>query len=149
MVNISDDEKSNLRLHHIRLRIPALQPHPIPKRAGKHRVTCPGRSQQTKRRQRAYELLERFGLTRLAERFPETLSGGERQRVAVIRALANSPKIILADEPTSSLDDENSELLSQINRERKVTIVLTTTDLHGKTNLKPGLHIEGWSSRRL
>jgi len=52
----------------------------------------------------------------------------------VIRALANSPKIILADEPTSSLDDENSKLLmdlfQEINREKRVAIVLTTTDLY-------------------
>ncbi|MEM3694070.1 MAG: ABC transporter ATP-binding protein [Candidatus Bathyarchaeia archaeon] len=86
------------------------------------------------RKRRAYELIEYFGLKELAERFPDTLSGGERQRVALIRALSNNPKIILADEPTSSLDDENSELLiellAKINRERKVTIVLATIDLY-------------------
>lgn len=64
------------------------------------------------------------------------MSGGERQRVAIIRALSNSPKIILADEPTSSIDDENSQLLmnllTEINRGRKVTIILTTTDLYEK-----------------
>jgi len=53
-----------------------------------------------------------------------------------MRALANNPKIILADEPTSSLDDKNSELLmelfSKINREKKVTIIITTTDLYEK-----------------
>jgi ABC-type lipoprotein export system ATPase subunit len=73
-------------------------------------------------------------LSGLADRFPETLSGGERQRIAILRALANSPKLILADEPASSLDDENSRLvmetLSQINREKGVTVVLTTTDLY-------------------
>ena len=77
----------------------------------------------------ARELLEYFGLAGLVERFLETLSGGERQRITKIRALTNSPKIILADEPTSSIDDENSqllmELLNEINRERKATIILT------------------------
>jgi len=66
----------------------------------------------------------------------ETLSGGERQRIAVTRALANNPKIILADEPTSSLDDENStllmDLLQKINKEKGTTILLTTTDLYEK-----------------
>jgi putative ABC transport system ATP-binding protein len=104
------------------------------------------------RRRRALELLERFSLTHLADRFPETLSGGERQRVAIIRALANDPRIVLADEPTSSLDDENSklvmDLLAEINAERRVTIVLTTTDLYERlpTNrdlvLKDGRLIE-------
>jgi putative ABC transport system ATP-binding protein len=104
------------------------------------------------RRRRALGLLERFGLTHLADRLPETLSGGERQRVAIIRALANDPRIILADEPTSSLDDENSklvmDLLTEVNAERRVTIVLTTTDLYERlpTNrdfvLKDGRLIE-------
>ena len=91
---------------------------------------------EQERKRRASELLEYFNLTSLANRFPDTLSGGERQRIAIIRALSNNPKIILADEPTSSLDDENSEilinLLSSINREKKVTVVLTTTDLYEK-----------------
>lgn len=89
-----------------------------------------------KRKEKALEFLRYFGLMNLANRFPGTLSGGERQRVAVIRALINNPKVILADEPTSSLDDENSNLLisllSGINRERKVAIILTTTDLYEK-----------------
>jgi len=49
-----------------------------------------------------------FSLINLAERLQDTLSGGEGQRIAIIRALANSPKIILADKPTSSIDDESS-----------------------------------------
>ncbi|MCS7096324.1 MAG: ABC transporter ATP-binding protein [Nitrososphaerota archaeon] len=86
------------------------------------------------RLKRARELLDYFGLAHLAGRFPETLSGGEKQRIAIIRALVNNPKIILADEPTSSIDDENSQLLISllkgINSERRVAIVLTTTDLY-------------------
>ncbi len=82
------------------------------------------------RKQRARELLERFGILRLADKFPNQLSGGEQQRVAVLRALANEPDIILADEPTASLDEENSSILmdlfKEINREYLVTIILTT-----------------------
>jgi len=88
------------------------------------------------RKKRAVKLLNHFDLANLANRFPPTLSGGERQRTAIIRALTNNPKIILADEPASSLDDENSallmELLSYINKEKGTTIVLTTTDLYEK-----------------
>jgi putative ABC transport system ATP-binding protein len=134
---LGDEEKSRLRLHSIGFvfqffnlipSLTVLENIELPLAlagVGKH-----------ERRRRAVELLEYFGLTGLAGRFPETLSGGERQRVAVIRAMANSPKIILADEPTSSIDDENSQLLmdllKKINRERKVTIILTTTDLYEK-----------------
>lgn len=132
---LSDDERSELRLHSIGFIFQFF--NLIPSLTVLENIELPlalagvgGRE----RRRRAYELLEYFGLKSLAERFPNTLSGGERQRVAVIRALANSPKIILADEPTSSIDDENSQLLmdllNEINRERRATIILTTTDLY-------------------
>jgi len=86
------------------------------------------------RQERGFELLRYFGLEPLAGRFPENLSGGEKQRIAVIRALVNEPAILLADEPTSSLDDENSsllvDLLGKICRERGLAVVMTTTDLY-------------------
>jgi putative ABC transport system ATP-binding protein len=88
------------------------------------------------RHKRANELLTYFEITKLAERYPGNLSGGERQRIALIRALVNNPLMLLADEPTSSLDDENSilllDLLTKINHEEKVAIVLTSTDLYEK-----------------
>jgi len=86
------------------------------------------------RKARGLELLRYFGLEELALRSPEDLSGGEKQRVAVIRALVNEPAVLLADEPTSSLDDENSalliDLLGKICRERGLAVVMTTTDLY-------------------
>ena len=150
---LSDYEKSELRPHHIGFVFQFF--NLIPSLTVLENIELPlalaGANRQERRR-RARELLEYFGLTSMAERFPDTLSGGERQRIAIIRALANSPKIILADEPTSSIDDENSQLLmnllTKINRERKLTILLTTTDLYERlpTNrdfmLKEGLLIE-------
>jgi ABC-type lipoprotein export system ATPase subunit len=79
---------------------------------------------------RAERLLERVGLkARLAHR-PGQLSGGECQRVAVVRALVNQPKLLLADEPTGSLDHANAQTLGQLllelNREEGVALVLVT-----------------------
>ncbi len=79
---------------------------------------------------RAMRLLQRVGLgDRLTHR-PGQLSGGERQRVAVVRALINQPKLLLADEPTGALDrasaDELAKLLVELNREEHVTLIVVT-----------------------
>ena len=78
----------------------------------------------------AISLLEKFGLLEKIGQMPCSLSGGEKQRVAVIRALMNRPEMILADEPTGSLDRENSykiaDMLSEINSSYSVTVVLVT-----------------------
>jgi putative ABC transport system ATP-binding protein len=134
---LSDDERSELRLRYIGFIFQFF--NLIPSLTVLENVELPlalAGVGWRERRKRALDLLEYFGLAGLAWRFPNTLSGGERQRVAIIRALSNNPKIILADEPTSSIDDENSQLLmnllTEINRGRKVTIILTTTDLYEK-----------------
>jgi putative ABC transport system ATP-binding protein len=86
------------------------------------------------RRERARRLLAAVGLETRARSRPPQLSGGERQRVAIARALANEPPILLADEPTGSLDSEAGrhvlDLIDELRRERGLTVVLVTHD-HG------------------
>jgi putative ABC transport system ATP-binding protein len=81
---------------------------------------------------RARALLDRLGVGHRANNTPVQLSGGEQQRIAIARALANSPKLILADEPTASLDGENSRQVMQIFRElvdrESVSICMVTHD---------------------
>ena len=81
---------------------------------------------------RADELLATLGMTGRARSYPETLSGGERQRVAIARALMNDPAVLLADEPTASLDSarghEVVELLAREVRERGKAGVMVTHD---------------------
>jgi len=83
-------------------------------------------------RERAVTLLERLGLADRLRHFPATLSGGERQRAAIARALINAPDLLLADEPTGSLDSANAaqvlDLLSEVRRERGLTIIMVTHD---------------------
>jgi len=83
-------------------------------------------------RERARELLSSLGLDDHMNKRPDQLSGGQRQRVAVARALANDPEVILADEPTGSLDSKSSEQVFELLREivnRGKTVVAVTHDL--------------------
>ncbi|MBC7313756.1 MAG: ABC transporter ATP-binding protein [Rhizobium sp.] len=84
------------------------------------------------RRERVAELLERLGIGARGRQHPMQLSGGERQRVAIARALANSPELIVADEPTGSLDSRSSAdiigLLEGLQRDGAITVVIVTHD---------------------
>jgi len=80
----------------------------------------------------AMEMLERFNLTDRFDHKPSELSGGECQRIAVARSIVGKPDLILADEPTGSLDSENShnltQILLQLGKEMNTTIVIVTHD---------------------
>lgn len=87
---------------------------------------------------RVTTLIQRVGLSSRAAAYPATLSGGEKQRVAIARALANNPALILADEPTGSLDQKTgatilSLLLDEVAREEKTLIVITHDEVIANT----------------
>jgi putative ABC transport system ATP-binding protein len=95
------------------------------------------------RERRAGELLDEVGLAKRVHARPATLSAGERQRVAVARALANEPRLLLADEPTGALDSETGEqviaLLQDVRRRRGTTLFVVTHDAQ----------VAGWADRVL
>jgi lipoprotein-releasing system ATP-binding protein len=107
--------------------------HLLPEFSALENVMMPlliARQKESEARPRAETLLHELGLTARAQHRPGALSGGEQQRVAVARALALSPRALLADEPTGNLDEETGErlhaLVRGLNRERGITVVLVT-----------------------
>lgn len=109
----------------------------IPTMTAEENVELPmllrGKSKKA-RRKRSSELLEEVGLGNRKKHYPNELSGGQRQRVSIARALANNPKVVLADEPTGNLDSETGEnvleLLQRLNEEEGKTIIMVTHDEH-------------------
>lgn len=100
-----------------------------------HNVEVPlgyGGMKKSERKKCAEEALRKVGLEDRMKHYPSQLSGGQQQRVAIARAIVNNPKVILADEPTGNLDEENSnsimELLANLNQ-KGTTIVMVTHDL--------------------
>lgn len=83
-----------------------------------------------RRKKEALKLLDRFGMTKYAGRFPSDLSGGQQQRVSIARALSNNPPLIIADEPLGNLDSENAnkalEFLKELNEKDGRTIIMVT-----------------------
>jgi ABC-type lipoprotein export system ATPase subunit len=103
----------------------------VPTLAKTPRATAKASPKQTESAEsRADRLLKRVGLAERASHRPAELSGGERQRVAVVRALINQPRLLLADEPTGSLDHASAQqlgqLLVELNREENVTLIVVT-----------------------
>jgi len=112
------------QLHHLLPQCTVLENVLVPTLADKKRPSMKEVSD------RAEHLLERVGLKEFLLYRPGELSGGQRQRVAVVRALINNPQLLLADEPTGSLDKDSSEniaeLLVELNKSEKVTLIVVT-----------------------
>lgn len=139
---LADDELAAVRnrkvgfvfqLHHLLPQCTVLENVLLPTLAGPI-----SKQQRQSFEQRAEMLLEKVRLTDKRDSFPGQLSGGQRQRVALIRALICRPRIVLADEPTGSLDAEAAEqiadLLISLNQTEKTTLIVAThaTDLAAK-----------------
>lgn len=91
------------------------------------------KTQSSKLKPKALELLEQVGLSERITHFPNQLSGGEQQRVAIVRALINAPQILFCDEPTGNLDSHSANevmsLLKKINKENQAAVLLVTHNL--------------------
>ena len=133
LTSLSDDELARVRsrdigmifqLHHLLPQCTALENVLIPTLA-----EGPEKRKETPE-VRAQRLLERVGLSGRFNHRPGQLSGGERQRVAVVRALINEPKLLLADEPTGALDQKSADMLAdllvELNREESVALLVIT-----------------------
>ena len=100
-------------------------------------------------KEKAKEILTRFGIFERKDYLPNKISGGQQQRVAIARALIMSPKIIFADEPTGNLDSKNGEeiikLLGELNKDFGVTIVLVTHEKYIAQKARRQLYIKDGS----
>lgn len=98
-----------------------------------------------KAKEKAIQLLTQLDLENQIHKLPAQLSIGQQQRVNIARALINNPKVILADEPTSSLDDENAqivaELLSNLATEHKAALIIVTHDQRLKTQFTNAINL--------
>ena len=100
---------------------------------------------KNKKQEKAKELLSLLGLEKFALKLPNQLSVGQQQRVSIARALINEPKLLLADEPTSSLDDENAkivaDLLANLSEKYNAALIIVTHDQRLKERFKTAIEL--------
>lgn len=115
------------QLHHLLPQCTALENVLVPS------LALAKRPDEKETLERARSLMDRVGLSDKLDSRPSQLSGGERQRVAVVRALINRPKLLLADEPTGALDEDNAgklvDLLVELNETEQISLVMVSHDL--------------------
>ncbi len=128
--NLSEKKRSKRRYQDIGFILQAS--NLVPFLTVKQHLQLVDKINKSSREEVAMKLLEELSIAHLANKLPEELSGGERQRVAIARALYNDPALILADEPTASLDTERAydvvELLAKESKEKNKAIIMVTHD---------------------
>lgn len=128
--NLSDKKRSKRRYQDIGFILQAS--NLVPFLTVKQHLQLVDKINKSSREEVAMKLLEELSIAHLANKLPEELSGGERQRVAIARALYNDPALILADEPTASLDTQRAydvvELLAKESKEKNKAIIMVTHD---------------------
>ncbi len=114
------------QMHHLLPQCTALENVLVPT------LALPDRPKPKESTERAKQLMDRVGLADKLNSQPSQLSGGERQRVAVVRSLINRPRLLLADEPTGALDEDNAskliELLVELNSSENLALIVVTHD---------------------
>lgn len=134
IANFTDDESALYRSRNIGF---VFQDHLLlPHLTVKENILLPllaakySKEEFANKEQHLKDLMVKTGISELAAKHPFQISGGEAQRVALVRALANNPSILLADEPTGSLDAKNADVLGEIllemNKEFGITLILAT-----------------------
>jgi putative ABC transport system ATP-binding protein len=129
--SMSEEQRRKVRLHQIGVVFQRF--HLIPELSVAENVALPMElAEREDAEERARELLGFFGLGHRTKAFPSTLSGGETQRAAIARALGNEPGVILADEPTANLDEDNARnalsALEQVADELDTAVVMASHD---------------------
>ncbi|MFV8043711.1 ABC transporter ATP-binding protein [Streptococcus pluranimalium] len=128
--NLSEKKRSKRRYQDIGFILQAS--NLVPFLTVKQHLQLVDKINKSSREEVAMKLLEELSIAHLADKLPEELSGGERQRVAIARALYNDPALILADEPTASLDTQRAydvvELLAKESKEKNKSIIMVTHD---------------------